>query len=105
VPFTNSSQPQLLALYGLNTDLALDSAIELILATLLEATENLSKPRPIEYIEPAIYNAVKRKFGYVSDEMYNRQFFLFNQRLEKMTVYFEPIIFLSPDKPRIFGVG
>jgi EAL domain-containing protein (putative c-di-GMP-specific phosphodiesterase class I) len=35
--------------------------------------------------------------------MYTRQFFLFNQRLEKMTVYFEPIIFLSPDKPRISG--
>ena len=103
VPFANSSQPQLLALYGLNTDLMLDNAIELILATLLQATENLSKPRSIEYIEPAIYNAVKRKVGYVSDEMYNRQYFLFNQRLEKMTVYFEPIILLSPDKPRIYG--
>jgi EAL domain-containing protein (putative c-di-GMP-specific phosphodiesterase class I) len=103
LPFANGGQPQLLALYGLNPDLMLDSAIELILATLLQVTENFSKPRPIEYIEPAIYNAVKRKFGYVSDEMYNRQYFLFNQRLEKMTVYFEPIIFLSPDKPRIYG--
>jgi EAL domain-containing protein (putative c-di-GMP-specific phosphodiesterase class I) len=102
-PFSDGRQLQLLVLYGLNTDLTLDSALELILATLLHSTENLSQPRPIDYIEPAIYNAVKRKFGYVSDEMYNRQFFLFNQRLEKMTVHFEPIIYLSPDKPRISG--
>lgn len=103
VPFVNSSQPQLLALYGLDPAMMLDNAIELILVTLLQATDNLAQPQPIEYIEPAIYNAVKRKYGYVSEEMYNRQFFLFNQRLEKMTVYFEPVIFLSPDKPRISG--
>ncbi|MBC8074894.1 MAG: EAL domain-containing protein, partial [Chloroflexales bacterium] len=41
------------------------------------------------------------QLGYVSLPMYERQFSLFTQRLAQMTVFFEPIIFLSPDAPRI----
>jgi EAL domain-containing protein (putative c-di-GMP-specific phosphodiesterase class I) len=103
IPFLGNNRPQLLVIYELSPDFIFDTAIELILTTLLNATEYFAKPRPIEFIEPLIYNALKQKFGYVSEELYNRQYFLFNQRLETMTAHFEPIIFLSPDKPRIYG--
>jgi EAL domain-containing protein (putative c-di-GMP-specific phosphodiesterase class I) len=103
VPYRGTSNQQLLVLYGLRSDFHFDTGIDVILTTLLNTTENLSKPRLSDYIETAIYNTLKQVFGYVSDEMYNRQYFLFNQRLEMMTVHFEPIIYLSPDKPRIYG--
>jgi EAL domain-containing protein (putative c-di-GMP-specific phosphodiesterase class I) len=103
IPFVANNRPQLLVIYELRADFVFDTAIELILTTLLNATEYMTKPRPIEFIESLIYNALKEKFGYVSEEMYNRQYFLFNQRLETMTAHFEPILFLSPDKPRIYG--
>src|SRR5262249_53949865 len=103
MPFLSNNHPQVLVMYQLNPDFVFDTAIELILATLLSATDSFAKAKPIEFIEALIYNALKRKFGYVSEETYNRQYFLFNQRLQTMTVHFEPIIYLSPDKPRIFG--
>ncbi len=103
MPFLSNNQPQLLVMYELSPDFVFDTAIELILATLLNATDCFAKSKPIEFIEALIYNALKQKFGYVSQETYNRQNFLFNQRLETMTVHFEPIIYLSPDKPRIYG--
>lgn len=94
---------EILVLHELNDDLVYDKAFELILRTLLNSTNNFKNHQPSENLELAIYNNLRRDFGYVSDAMYNRQYYLFNKNLENMTVEFEPIIFISPDAPSIFG--
>lgn len=86
---------QILTFYDINADLDLNSAFATIINTLLSVTKNLSATIRPTFIESTIYNALRRSFGYVSDQVYERQFELFKERLNTMTVYFEPIIELS----------
>lgn len=101
-PFS-ADNSEILVLHDLNDDLVYDKAFELILKTLLENTNNFKTHQPPEKLELTIYNNLRSNFGFVSDAMYNRQYYLFNQNLENMSIGFEPIIFLSPDAPSIFG--
>lgn len=103
LPVGVGGAPAILVGYGLPSNLEYDKGLELILATLVRHTHSFSVPVAADQLEMLIYNALKRQFGHVSEAMYNRQFYLFNQKLDSMTIYFEPIIFLSPTAPSIFG--
>lgn len=102
-PFKEDNDYKILVFYDARYISSIDSAFFDIIYTILSLTRNMSIPQRAEQIEFGIYNHLKSKFGYVSDGMYGRQFYLFNQRLENTTMYFEPIIFLSPYAPSIFG--
>jgi EAL domain-containing protein (putative c-di-GMP-specific phosphodiesterase class I) len=103
MPYNETKHPQILVLYETKPDFEFDLAFHTIIQTILDHTDDLLTPKKSELLEMAIYNALRRKFGYVSDTMYARQFYLFNQRLETMTIYFEPIVALSPTAPSLFG--
>jgi EAL domain-containing protein (putative c-di-GMP-specific phosphodiesterase class I) len=94
---------EILIFNEINNDIIYDKAFELILRTILEETNNFKNPQPAESLELSIYNNLRKNFGLVSDAIYNRQYYLFNMNLEKMSIEFEPIIFISPDAPSIFG--
>ena len=49
-------------------------------------------------IEAAIIDDLKRDFGFVAANLYERRFQLFCERLQGMIVHFEPIINLDPNK-------
>lgn len=50
----------------------------------------------ISLVETRILDALKRSFNFVSPDLYERRFYLFKERLNRMTVNFQPIVKLSP---------
>lgn len=102
-PLVGARRPALLVFVGLNGALALDEMVEVTLETLLATTKNLTAPVDAESLELHVYDALQRRIGRVSDAMYNRQFDLYRRRLQRMTVHFEPIIYLHPTQPYIWG--
>lgn len=103
VPLLGEANPSMLVLTGISDPMMLDSAIGVVVETILAITENLRRIVGSEVLELMVYHALRQKIGMVSDAMYNRQFSLFAHRLQRMTVYFEPIIYLHPTHPYIWG--
>jgi EAL domain-containing protein (putative c-di-GMP-specific phosphodiesterase class I) len=101
-PFT-TKKLDMLVFHDINENFRYDRAFELILQTIFEKTQLLRKPQVASILELHIYNSLRKNYGFVSDAMYDRQYYLFNQSLNEKTVEFEPIIFLSPDAPSIYG--
>lgn len=102
-PLVGARPPALLVFAGLSGALALDEVVEVTLETILATTGNLTAPVDAETLELHVYDALRRRIGRVSDAMYSRQFDLYRRRLQRMTVYFEPIVYLHPTQPYIWG--
>jgi EAL domain-containing protein (putative c-di-GMP-specific phosphodiesterase class I) len=103
LPISKGNNPEILVFYEIKDGFEYDKGLELILQTIVKSTDGFRLPFIAEQLELRIYNALKNSFGYVSDSMYSRQFYLFNRKLESMTIHFEPIIFLSTTAPSIFA--
>jgi hypothetical protein len=103
-PFSNQSPQQILVFTEVQCDFSIDSALDVIIETILRVTDNLSSDRKVsaEVIELSVHNALRQLVGYVSLAMYDRQFSLFQQRLNEMIMVFEPIIKLHPVEPYIW---
>jgi EAL domain-containing protein (putative c-di-GMP-specific phosphodiesterase class I) len=95
VSFVGVDVPGTLVIYGIGSDIEPDTSIASALNALLQITKNLTITQKPEDIQIAIYNNLKRQFGYVSDFVYEKQFSLFEQRLRKMITFFEPVVSLS----------
>lgn len=102
-PLVGEKSPSLLVFTGLKDTLFLDSAIGIVLETVLATTNNLRQQIGPEILELNVYHALRQGIGRVSDAMYNRQFELYSRRLKTMTVFFEPIVYLHPTQPYIWG--
>jgi EAL domain-containing protein (putative c-di-GMP-specific phosphodiesterase class I) len=102
LPFTENNS-EILIFHELDNDIVYDKAFEIILRTIIGGTKNFSSLQDPEDLELVIYNNLRKSFGFVSDAMYNRQYYLFNKKLESMSIEFEPIIHLHPHAPSIFG--
>lgn len=102
-PLVGARPPALLVFVGLSGALALDEVVEVTLETILATTQNLTVSVDAESLELHVYDALRRRIGRVSDAMYSRQFDLYRRRLQRMTVYFEPIVYLHPTQPYIWG--
>jgi len=100
-----SIQQDVICIYDIDNTMEFDTGFELILKSILDYTDGLKKPEHADFLEYHVNNALKDVFGFVSDGIYERQFSLFTQFLqdENITVYFEPIIYISPVTPKIFG--
>jgi EAL domain-containing protein (putative c-di-GMP-specific phosphodiesterase class I) len=95
VVLPNTNPLQILLFVGVELDFMLDSVFSTIINSILYITNNFSIPEQSQVIESAVYNAIRQQFGYVSDYVYYQQLKLFRDRLNRMTVYFEPIVELS----------
>lgn len=55
------------------------------------------------FVEAAIIDALKKDFQFVSESLYERRFQLFCERLQKMVVYFEPVLCIDANDFFISG--
>jgi EAL domain-containing protein (putative c-di-GMP-specific phosphodiesterase class I) len=103
VPLKEADKGRILILHNMEISFEPDLAIGQTIYALLRSTDNFKTRRSPAYIEAEIYNTLKRDFGYVSEDVYNRQESIFKERLDTMEVYFEPIISLSPYQVYLWG--
>ena len=71
-----------------------------ILSSFYQSSQRLLEPT---LIEAAIIDDLKKDFGFVSESLYEKRFNLFYERLQKMVVYFEPVICIDSDEFFISG--
>ena len=72
----------------------------IILSVFYQSGQNLLEPA---LVEAAIIDALKKDFQFVSESLYQRRFQLFCERLQKMVVYFEPVICIDANEFFISG--
>ena len=56
-----------------------------------------------ERLESEILDLVKREFGHLPDDLYDRRRQLFSARMRELTIHFEPIAFLADKNPYVHG--
>lgn len=95
ITLSNIELKNVLVVHNISSTIELDFGFSVIINAILKITDNLSSLVSTVDIETEIHDALKSYFGYVSDYIYDRQFKIFNERLQCMTVFFEPIIQLS----------
>lgn len=102
IPLTLPPQAEIMVVCGLRKDFyLLGDAYGRILATLYQVSQKLSfQPK---LIEAAIIDDLKKDFGFVCASLYDRRFQLFCERLQRMVVYFEPVLHLDPEDLFISG--
>ncbi|MBV6621445.1 MAG: EAL domain-containing protein [Rivularia sp. (in: Bacteria)] len=71
-----------------------------ILSSFYQSTQESLEPM---FVEAAIIDALKTDFKFVSKSLYDRRFQLFCERLQKMVVYFEPVICIDANEFFISG--
>jgi EAL domain-containing protein (putative c-di-GMP-specific phosphodiesterase class I) len=97
IPLKSKSGYDLMVICGLPPNsYLLQEVTGRILNVIYSTTEELSIVKPL-IIESAIFDDLKRTYGFISPEIYKRRFELFRERLHQMVVNFEPVLHLDPD--------
>ena len=78
----------------------LGNAYGRILSSFYQSSQTFLEPA---LVEAAIIDALKKDFQFVSESLYERRFQLFCERLQKMVVYFEPVICIDSNEFFISG--
>ena len=78
----------------------LGNAYGRILSSFYQSCQTFFEPA---FVEAAIIDALKKDFQFVSESLYERRFKLFCERLQKMVVYFEPVICIEANDFFISG--
>ncbi|MDM9381143.1 EAL domain-containing protein [Chlorogloeopsis sp. ULAP01] len=103
IPLISSLAEEIMVVCGIHRDShLLGDAYSRILSTFYQQYTQKSLLQP-ELIEAAIIDDLKRAFGFVSVNLYERRFNLFYERLQRMVVHFEPVIHLDAEDLFISG--
>jgi EAL domain-containing protein (putative c-di-GMP-specific phosphodiesterase class I) len=95
IPLKTRNANDVIAICGLSSNSPLLGEIFChILSAVYKATNELTKVNPVE-LEILIFDKLKQIYGFVPTDIYNRRFELFCERLAQMTVFFQPILYLS----------
>ncbi len=78
----------------------LGNAYGRILSSFYQSSQTFLQPA---LVEAAIIDSLKKDFKFVSESLYERRFQLFCERLQKMVVYFEPLICIDANEFFISG--
>ena len=78
----------------------LGNAYGRILSSFYQSSQELLEPA---LVEAAIIDALKKDFQFVSESLYERRFQLFCERLQRVVVYFEPVICIDGNEFFISG--
>ncbi|MDZ7956600.1 MAG: EAL domain-containing protein [Aulosira sp. DedQUE10] len=97
VPLKGLPQAEVIVVCGIHQDSYLMGDVYgRILTSFYNAYQKLSlKPA---LVEAAIIDDLKKDFGFVAAHLYERRFQLFCDRLQRMIVYFEPVLHLDADE-------
>lgn len=102
IPLKSAPEAEVMVICGLQQDsYFLEDAYGRILSSFYQAWQKLSLQPAL--IEAAILDDLKRDFCFVSASLYDRRFKLFCDRLQRMVVYFEPVLHLDPQELFISG--
>lgn len=102
IPLKSAPEAEVMVICGLQQDsYLLEDAYGRILSSFYQAWQKLSLQPAL--IEAAILDDLKRDFSFVSASLYDRRFKLFCERLQRMVVYFEPVLHLDPQELFISG--
>jgi len=103
IPLPSSLTKDLMVVCGLPVNSPfLGEVYGRILSSLYFGSHELVVPDPY-LIEATILDDLKQMYGFISLAMYYRRFQLFRERLEKMVIYFQPILYLNPKNPYIYS--
>ncbi len=101
IPLKMPPNAEIMVICGLprNSHL-LGNAYARILSSFYQSSQTFLQPA---LVEAAIIDALKKDFQFVSASLYERRFQLFCERLQKMVVYFEPVICIDGNEFFISG--
>jgi EAL domain-containing protein (putative c-di-GMP-specific phosphodiesterase class I) len=101
IPLKMPPEAEIMVVCGIpDNSYLLDNVYGLILSIFYQNSRNSLKPA---LVEAAIIDALKKNYGFVSESLYERRFQLFCERLQKMVVYFEPVICIDANEFFISG--
>ncbi|MEO1431717.1 MAG: EAL domain-containing protein [Cyanobacteria bacterium J06633_8] len=101
IPIKMPPKAEIMVVCGLPRDSCLlADAYGKILSSFYQSTQESLEPM---FVEAAIIDALKKDFEFVSKSLYDRRFQLFSERLQKMVVYFEPVICIDANEFFISG--
>lgn len=102
IPLQSPQKAEVLVVCGFKQDsYFLGDAFGRILSSFYQACHKI--PLQPALIEATIIDDLKRDFGFVSASFHQKRFQLFRERLQRMIVFFEPVLHLDPEDLFISG--
>jgi EAL domain-containing protein (putative c-di-GMP-specific phosphodiesterase class I) len=102
IPLQSPQKAEVMVICGLKHDsYFLEDAFGKILSSFYQACQKT--PVQPALIEAIILDNLKRDFGFVSASLHRKRFQLFCERLQRMIVFFEPLLHLDPEDLFISG--
>ncbi|MBD2206294.1 EAL domain-containing protein [Calothrix sp. FACHB-1219] len=97
IPLKDLPQAEVIVVCGIPQDsYLLGDIYGRILSSFYQAAQKFSHNPAL--VEAVILDDLKQDFGFIAAHLYERRFQLFCDRLQKMIVYFEPVLHLDPDE-------
>lgn len=84
-----------LLINGVDKAIKIDASFQIVLSSVFEKTNGFTSSPKADEIRIHVYDNFKTVYNFVSDEMYERRYALFNQQLSLVDVHYEPIIKFS----------
>jgi EAL domain-containing protein (putative c-di-GMP-specific phosphodiesterase class I) len=102
IPLQSPQKAEVMVVCGLKQDsYLLGDAFGRVLSSFYQACQKM--PLQSALIEATILDDLKRDFGFVCASLHQRRFQLFRERLQRMIVFFEPVLHLDPEDLFISG--
>ena len=102
IPLQSPQKTEVMVVCGLKQDsYLLGDAFGRILSSFYQACHKI--PLQPALVEAIILDDLKRDFGFVSASIHQKRFKLFRERLQRMIVFFEPLLHLDPEDLFISG--
>ena len=90
---------------GVDKSIGIDASFQIVLSSIFDKTNGFSHSPKADEIRMHVYDNFKMVYNFVSDEMYERRYALFNQQLKSVDVHYEPIIKFSASSKSFNIIG
>jgi EAL domain-containing protein (putative c-di-GMP-specific phosphodiesterase class I) len=94
-----------LLIEGVDKAVKIDASFQVVLSSIYEITNGFIERVDADEIRMHVYDNFKAIYNFVSDEMYERRYALFNQQLSSVDVHYEPIIKFSASSKSFNIIG
>lgn len=94
-----------LLINGVDRTINIDASFQVVLSSIFEKTSGFTRGMQADEIRIHVYDNFKTVYNFVSDEMYERRYALFNRQLKSVDVHYEPIIKFSASSKSFNIIG
>ena len=77
--YTISTGRTVICIYDVKNEMEYDKAFEIILESIMDVSEKLTHLESVDILELKVNNKLRESFGFVPDDLYDRQFALFTK--------------------------